>query len=88
MDNDLFDFAQRYFAFSSHPQADRWAGYSEGARRGALAHARRQFADALATPIDWAAERWRRAAAEQAFALSCFGLTSACPPLHCGRFTV
>lgn len=43
MDNDLFDFVQGYFAFGNHPQADRWAGYSEGARRGALAHARRQF---------------------------------------------
>lgn len=70
MEDDLFDFARRYFAFGNHPQADRWAGYSEGARRGALAHARRQFD------------------AEQALALSCFVLTSACPPLHCGRFTV
>ena len=73
MDNDLFEFAQGYFAFGNHPQADRWAGYSEGARRGALAHARQQFDDALATPIDWAAERWRRAAAEQAFALLVLG---------------
>lgn len=43
MEDDIFDFARRYFAFGNHPQADRWTGYSEGARRGALAHARRQF---------------------------------------------
>ncbi len=42
MEDDLFDFARRYFAFGNHPQADRWAGYSDGARRGALAHAARE----------------------------------------------
>lgn len=73
MEDDLFDFSRRYFAFGNHPQADRWAGYSEGARRGALAHAARQFADALGRAPDWTRENWRRAAAEQALALLILG---------------
>ena len=30
----IYDGAQAYFAYGAHPLADRWAGYSEGARRG------------------------------------------------------
>lgn len=72
-EQDLMDFAEAYFAFGNHPQADRWAGYSEGARRGALVHARRQFADAVRGEVDFAEERWRRACAEQALALLVIG---------------
>ena len=67
------DFAEAYFAFGNHPQADRWAGWSEGARRGALAHARRQFRDAVRGAVDWGEDRWLRACAEQAFALLALG---------------
>lgn len=74
MDDDaLLTLANDYFGFGNHPLADRWGGYAEGSRLGALRHAVRQFGDALRRPIDLAEERWQRAVAEQALALLVLG---------------
>lgn len=67
--NPFYDHASGYFAFGNHHLADRWAAYSEGARRGAVTQALRQFERALRRVIAPNEERWANAVAEQALAL-------------------
>lgn len=69
MDNQFIEHANGYFAFGSHHLADRWAGYSEGARAGAVCQAHRQFERALGRAIAADEARWTDAIAEQALAL-------------------
>lgn len=73
MDDALIQAVNGYFSFGNHPLADRWMGYSEGARMGAIRHAVRQFSDALRHSPDLEQERWQRAIAEQALALLILG---------------
>ena len=74
MDNDtLYTIAQGYFAFGAHHLADRWGGYSEGARRGALNTAVRQFSRALSKDVDLTQRKWQDAICEQAIALLVYG---------------
>jgi hypothetical protein len=67
--DQIYDGAQAYFAYGAHPLADRWAGYSEGARRGALTYAVKQFSRALTYAVPLDRENWREAVYEQAIAL-------------------
>lgn len=48
----IYESAQAYFAYGAHHLADRWAGYSEGARKGALSYAAKQFSRALGYAVD------------------------------------
>lgn len=48
----IYEGAQAYFAYGAHPLADRWAGYSEGAKKGALSYAAKQFSRALGYAVD------------------------------------
>lgn len=48
----IYEGAQAYFAYGAHPLADRWSGYSEGARKGALSYAAKQFSRALGYAVD------------------------------------
>jgi hypothetical protein len=74
VDNDtLYIIAERYFAFGAHHLADRWGGYSEGARRGALNSATRQFSRALSKAVDLDQTKWQEAVCEQAIALLVYG---------------
>lgn len=74
MDNDtLYTIAQGYFAFGAHHLADRWVGYSEGARRGALNTAVRQFSRALSKDVNLTQRKWQDAICEQALALLVYG---------------
>lgn len=66
---DWLKIANDYFAFGSHPLADRWCGYSEGARLGALNYAQKQFSRALSAPMDVTQTRWQEAVCEQAIYL-------------------
>lgn len=67
--NPFYEHAQEYFAFGRHHLADRWGGYSEGARAGAVYQARRQFERALRREIKIEETQWADAIAEQALAL-------------------
>lgn len=66
---DWLSIADEYFAFGAHPLADRWRGYSEGARLGALNYAQKQFSRALSAPMDVTQTRWQEAVCEQAIFL-------------------
>lgn len=66
---DWQQIASEYFAFGRHHLADRWRGYSEGARLGALNYAQKQFTRAAVGKVDFTQQKWQEAVCEQALFL-------------------